>query len=68
MSNIRSVAKPRTRWNDVVQKDALQILDEEVGANDQGMEKKNGGQDPEGAVETYTNVTILSSRSLCPWV
>jgi hypothetical protein len=42
--------------------------DEGVGANDLGMEKKNGGQDPEGAVETYTNVTILSGRSLCPWV
>ena len=40
---------------------------EEVGVSELGI-KKHGGQGPEGDVETYMNVTILSGRSLCPWV
>jgi hypothetical protein len=49
----RQVGKPRTRWEDVIRRDKLQIL----GREERGDEHKTrmegfaeGGQSPEGAV------------------
>jgi hypothetical protein len=40
--NTRPVGRPRIRWEDAVQKDALQILGREDGGEERKIEK-NGG-------------------------
>ena len=52
----RPVGRPRNRWADVVQRDALQVLGikgwrRRAANRDEWRASCEGGQDPEGAVE-----------------
>ena len=56
--NKRSVGRPRTRWEDITQKDTLQVVGirgggEEIAIDKNGGAFFEGGQGPKGAVVPY---------------
>jgi hypothetical protein len=59
----RPVGRPRTRWMDVVQRDALQLLGirgwRSKAANRDEWRHLEGGQSPEGAVVPYMDGWIV---------